>query len=208
MENETVLRKKKIAVVSKRREVMDFFRLEGESCFCSVSVMPLLPLDLSEYDMIILDDDGSYKGQIKSGNIYRIIVDDDEQNDKTLSWPVSVHRVRNLFEGYISVSKEATSEAENKTLYLIDGREKSVVYKSRRILLTESEWKVLACLANAKGTAVSRERLRELFEAEEGNITDVYICHLRRKLESPFGEKLIRTVRGNGYALSVDVEFE
>ena len=89
-----------------------------------------------------------------------------------------------------------------------NGKEKSVVYKNMRIPLTESEWKVLVCLASSEGEAVSRESLRALFDTSDGNISDVYICHLRRKLEDPFGEKMIRTVRGKGYMLSVETKWE
>ena len=36
------------------------------------------------------------------------------------------------------------------------------------------------------------------------NIVDVYVRHLRAKVDEPFGSKLIRTVRGAGYAIKVD----
>ena len=34
-----------------------------------------------------------------------------------------------------------------------------------------------------------------------GNVVDVYVGYLRRKLEVPFGRPLIRTVRGAGYVV-------
>ena len=34
------------------------------------------------------------------------------------------------------------------------------------------------------------------------NIVDVYVRHLRSKVDEPFAVKLIRTVRGVGYGLS------
>ncbi len=33
------------------------------------------------------------------------------------------------------------------------------------------------------------------------NVVNVYVGHLRKKLEVPFGRPLIRTVRGVGYVL-------
>ena len=33
------------------------------------------------------------------------------------------------------------------------------------------------------------------------NIVEVYIRHLRRKLDEPFGKQLIETIRGSGYRL-------
>lgn len=205
---ETVLRKKRIAVVSGRRSVSDFFRLEGDVCNCLVSVMSVLPSVPSEYDIIIFDDDGSIDARVFPENIYRIIPDGEERGDKTLSWPLSVFRAREIFEGYVIENISQTKTGENTFLYLKNGKEKSVVYKNMRIPLTESEWKVLVCLASSEGEAVSRESLRALFDTSDGNISDVYICHLRRKLEDPFGEKMIRTVRGKGYMLSVETKWE
>ena len=36
------------------------------------------------------------------------------------------------------------------------------------------------------------------------NIVEVYVSHLRRKLDEPFGRHTIETVRGHGYRLTVD----
>ena len=208
MDKKTVLRKKKIAVVSNRRSVLDFFRLEGESCYCTVSIMSILPLSLSEYDVIILDDDGSFDKKTLSDNVYRIIPDSEEQGNNTIYWPVSVFKVREIFEGYVAENPTHTKSVSDSVIYLRDGKVKSVIYKNTIIELTESEWKVLLLLARSQGEAVSREALRELFDVSCGNITDVYICHLRQKLEEPFGEKIIRTVRGKGYMLSVGAKIE
>ena len=38
------------------------------------------------------------------------------------------------------------------------------------------------------------------------NIVDVYVRHLRSKVDDPFPSKLIRTVRGVGYSLGESVE--
>ena len=35
----------------------------------------------------------------------------------------------------------------------------------------------------------------------ESNVVDIYIHYLRNKIENGFDEKLIRTVRGVGYAI-------
>jgi len=36
------------------------------------------------------------------------------------------------------------------------------------------------------------------------NIVEVYIGHLRRKLDRPFGRAAIETLRGSGYRLAVN----
>lgn len=40
-----------------------------------------------------------------------------------------------------------------------------------------------------------------LLTARDSNIVDVYINHLRKKIDDPFGKPLIKTVRGFGYKL-------
>jgi DNA-binding response OmpR family regulator len=36
------------------------------------------------------------------------------------------------------------------------------------------------------------------------NIVEVYVRHLRNKLDRPFGKEAIQTIRGAGYRLAVD----
>jgi two-component system OmpR family response regulator len=87
----------------------------------------------------------------------------------------------------------------------IDPATYSVTRAGRRVELTAREFAVLECLARQPGRIVSRsELLEEVWGADfEGapNIVDVYVGYLRRKLERPFDRRLIRTVRGVGFAL-------
>ncbi|MGA3133739.1 MAG: response regulator transcription factor [Terracidiphilus sp.] len=76
----------------------------------------------------------------------------------------------------------------------------------KRIALTAMEYRVLEYLALRRGALVSKEELLEHlydFNWERfGNVIEVYISGLRRKLEGVAGERIIRTVRGLGYSLS------
>ncbi|HZB87511.1 MAG TPA: response regulator transcription factor [Terracidiphilus sp.] len=80
--------------------------------------------------------------------------------------------------------------------------------RGKRILLTAMEYRVLECLALRRGALVSKEELLEHlydFNWERfGNVIEVYISGLRRKLEGAAGERLIQTVRGLGYTLCRD----
>ena len=83
---------------------------------------------------------------------------------------------------------------------------KSALVGGETVPLSKTEWKMLSLLTLAakKGKAVSREELEEAIghDSEKGgNIVDVYICRLRRKIEFPIGRRLIFTVRGSGYSL-------
>lgn len=75
----------------------------------------------------------------------------------------------------------------------------------RRIELTSKEYALLEYLASNPGRVFSRTMIIEHVwdESFEGltNIVDVYVRHLRSKVDDPFQIKLIRTVRGVGYGL-------
>ena len=75
----------------------------------------------------------------------------------------------------------------------------------RSVEVTARELAVLECLARHAGEVVSRDQLLEAVwsQSYDGspNIVDVYVGYLRKKLERPFGRRLIRTVRGVGFVL-------
>jgi len=76
------------------------------------------------------------------------------------------------------------------------------------VRLTAREMSVLEFLMRRGGQVVSkREVLDHVWDYDfEGdpNIVEVYIRHLRNKLDRPFGREFIGTVRGFGYALAAD----
>lgn len=80
----------------------------------------------------------------------------------------------------------------------------------RRIELTPKEYALLEYLASNPGRVFSRTMIIEHVwdQSFEGltNIVDVYVRHLRSKVDDPFPTKLIRTVRGVGYGLGAGPE--
>ena len=66
--------------------------------------------------------------------------------------------------------------------------------------LTDAEWRVFSHLYDRRGKVVPREELAALLGGG-GNSAEVYVCHLRRKLEGPLGRRLITTLRGVGYRM-------
>jgi DNA-binding response OmpR family regulator len=75
----------------------------------------------------------------------------------------------------------------------------------QRIELTSKEYALLHYLAVNTGQVLSRTMIVEHVWDESfenlTNIVDVYVKHLRTKVDDPFSVKLIRTVRGVGYVL-------
>lgn len=88
----------------------------------------------------------------------------------------------------------------------IDRLAQQVKRSGKRIELTPKEYSLLEYLATNPGRVFSRTMIIEHVwdQSFEGlnNIVDVYVRHLRRKVDDPFPAKLIRTVRGVGYGLS------
>jgi DNA-binding response OmpR family regulator len=78
------------------------------------------------------------------------------------------------------------------------------------IKLTAKEYSLLEYLAVNSGRVLSRTMIVEHVwdQSFEGltNIVDVYIRQLRAKIDTPFGQSLIHTVRRAGYTLSEENE--
>ncbi len=87
----------------------------------------------------------------------------------------------------------------------IDNRAKSVKRNGELIQLTAKEFKLLCYLASNSGTILSREDILENvwdinFDMNT-NVVDVYINYLRNKIDKPYPNKLIQTIKGLGYLI-------
>ena len=87
----------------------------------------------------------------------------------------------------------------------IDRLAQQVRRGGQRIELTGKEYALLEYLMTNAGRVLSRTMIIEHVwdQSFDGatNIVDVYVRHLRNKIDEPFERKLIRTVRGVGYAI-------
>jgi DNA-binding response OmpR family regulator len=92
----------------------------------------------------------------------------------------------------------------------MDRLSQQVKRDGKRIELTPKEYALLEYLAANPGRVFSRTMIIEHVwdQSFEGlnNIVDVYVRHLRSKIDDPFPTKLIRTVRGVGYGLGENTE--
>ena len=74
--------------------------------------------------------------------------------------------------------------------------------------LTAREVSVLEYLLRRAGEVVSkREMLEHVWDDDfegDSNIVEVYVRHLRKKIDIPFGRSSIETVRGAGYRLAAN----
>ena len=82
-----------------------------------------------------------------------------------------------------------------------DSESMTAIYGEKKFPLSEYEYKVLGLLCDRRGEVVTREEISKMLGGEMSNMCDVYICHLRKKIDSSLGLKLILTVRGKGYTV-------
>ncbi len=92
----------------------------------------------------------------------------------------------------------------------IDRQKQQARRAGKRIELTSKEYGLLEYLASNAGRIMSRTMIIEHVwdESFQGltNIVDVYVRHLRSKVDDENPKKLIRTVRGVGYSISDGAE--
>jgi DNA-binding response OmpR family regulator len=90
----------------------------------------------------------------------------------------------------------------------LDPATKRVLRGADQLELTAREFALLEFLLRRRGEVVSkREILAHVWSDDfEGdpNIVEVYVRHLRNKLDRPYGRSAIETVRGLGYRLAAD----
>lgn len=74
-----------------------------------------------------------------------------------------------------------------------------------RIHLSSKEYAVLEYMMRNPGTVLSRTQIEQHVWNYDylgaSNMVDVYIRYLRKKLDDPYDDKLIYTVRGKGYVI-------
>ena len=90
----------------------------------------------------------------------------------------------------------------------IDRLTQQVRRGGKRVELTPKEYSLLEYLASQPGRVFSRSMIVEHVwdQSFEGltNIVDVYVRHLREKVDAGPSPKLIRTIRGVGYSLEAE----
>jgi heavy metal response regulator len=105
------------------------------------------------------------------------------------------------------VTRSSTVRVEDLEL---DRLSQQVRRAGKRIDLTSKEYALLEYLMSNAGRVLSRTMIIEHVwdQSFDGitNIVDVYVRHLRNKVDDPHEHKLIRTVRGVGYTITSGAE--
>jgi DNA-binding response OmpR family regulator len=92
----------------------------------------------------------------------------------------------------------------------LETRSRVVRVRGREVALTAKEYAFLEYLVRHAGDVVTRSEIAEHVWDEHydpfSNVVDVYVQRLRRKLDQPGIDSLIRTRRGEGYQLAVSMK--
>ena len=110
-----------------------------------------------------------------------------------------------------ALTRRASDAPKSSELHIadltLDTATRRVKRGGRPIELTCKEYAVLECLLREPDRVLTRTQIAEHVWSydvyHQSNVVDVYIRNLRRKVDDPFDLKLIHTVRGAGYRISV-----
>jgi DNA-binding response OmpR family regulator len=101
--------------------------------------------------------------------------------------------------------RDTTSPALLVADLTLDPLTRDVTRRGRAILLTATEFRLLECLMRCAGRVVPREVLVDAVwgpgSETESNTLEAFVRLLRKKVDGPFTNPLIQTVRGVGYAV-------
>ena len=198
---------KRAAIVTLNQNIKDFILPELQLFGYEVIVASAVTDSFGDFEFVVVDVDTVTSGitgisapiVAVSGNYTTEISAD----GCMLAWPCALNDIFDICNAF-NVAKpdgETMAGIKNDVVTLIDGN--TVAVNNHYIKLSGHELTLLKALCSANGEVVSREKIMELLDAEDGNISDVYVCHLRRKLDSKLGRKLIITERGKGYRTSL-----
>ena len=123
---------------------------------------------------------------------------------KPFPWPELMARLRALIR---RGEHERPTVLEVGDLRL-DPATRSVHRGETEIALSAKEFALLETFMRRPGDVLSRAHLLEhawdVGYQNRSNVVDVYIGHLRAKIDVPFGLDTLQTVRGSGYRLRAD----
>ena len=220
----------RILLVDDERRLADGVRrgLEAEGMVVDVAHDGATGLDMAsdaDYDVIVLDvmmpglngyrvcqalrADGDHTPVLfltaKDGEwdeVEGLDTGGDDWLTKPFSFPVLIARLRALARRGAR-ERPAVLEAGDLTL---DPAARQAFRGEQEITLTAREMAVLDFLLRRRGEVVTRQEIIANIWGDsftgDANIIEVYIGHLRAKVDRPFGRHAIETVRGVGYRLS------
>ena len=126
----------------------------------------------------------------------------DDYLPKPFAFQELLARLRALGRRKVQAREPAQLQAGD---LLLDLRRRRAERAGRTIELSPKEFSLLEFLMRNEGRVVTRTQILDHLwgydYATDSNLVDVYVSYVRRKVDRKHERKLIRTVRGIGYAL-------
>lgn len=193
-----------------------------DSCFSGDEALDFL--NCAEYDGVILDimlpgttGIGVLKDMRAKGNKTPVLlltamgtVEDrvaglDAGADDYLVKPFDFDELLARVRAIVRRGGERASSVMMSGDLILDSSSREVRRADKEISLTAKEFDILEYLMQNEGKVLSRDKLSNHiwnYDYDGGsNVIDVYMYHLRRKVDDGFDEKKIMTVKGAGYML-------
>ncbi len=122
---------------------------------------------------------------------------------KPFDWEVLIAKIQALLRRTYDFASSAPF-LEHRGAFLNTGDD-TLTYQDKKILLTKNEYRILLCLMENKGKAVSKDKLMKILWKTESfvdeNALAVNINRLRKKLEANGLSNFISTRFGIGYSI-------
>lgn len=164
-----------------------------------LSILNALRSKKSEVPVLLITARGEIESRIKGLNFGA---------DDYIVKPFDFHELLARLKSVIRRSKGKSSPLVTIDDLSLDMNSRSVCRGGREIRLSATEYNLLEYLALNSGRVISRTELTEhIYDTDfdrDSNVIDVYVNHLRNKLDKGFDRQLIHTVRGAGYILKGD----
>ena len=126
----------------------------------------------------------------------------DDYLPKPFAFQELLARLRALGRRKVQTREATQIHVDGLTL---DLRRRRADREGRAIELSPKEFSLLELLMRNQGRVLTRTQILDHIwgydYAADSNLVDVYVAYLRRKVDRGGGRRLIRTVRGVGYAL-------
>ncbi len=220
----------RVLLVEDERRIADFIRKGLSECGYAVDVAhdgeeALDWVDVAEFDIVVLDvmlpvRDGievcrELRGRGVQTPVLMLTARDaiedrvrglDSGADDYLVKPFAFAELLARLRALVRRERSASGPRLQVGELVLDTTTREVFRQDRAIGLTTKEYALLEYLMRHPNQVLTRTMIAEHvwnYDFDNAtNVIDVHIRNLRRKMDDPFPDKLIHTVRGAGYRIS------
>ncbi len=202
-----------VAIVSKNKEFARLIELEGKFLGFSPFVFEKNSSDISDLDLCFIDTEGlrQMPQALSAYNVFVLhsgfeVTTALEESSVFVEYPLSIEQIRSF---YLSAYDGKNDKSYTDDLISFYKHSENIVnFNGRSIFLSPKEYELLKILCEHSGEYVSREIICNILKTEEGNMPEVYIFKLRKKLEGYSDKRLIFNERNIGYKINARTEWK